>query len=49
MLRLTHEVESLKELLYSFEQNVKQKDEVIKNLTEALNKQVMYGLIYIYY
>lgn len=39
MLRLTHEVESLKELLYSFEQNVKQKDEVIKNLTEALNKQ----------
>jgi len=39
MLRLNHDIESLKELLYSFEQSVKQKDEVITNLTQVLNKQ----------
>lgn len=37
--KLQHEVDSLKELLFSFEQNVKQKDEMIANLTQALEKQ----------
>ena len=40
-LHSTHEVESMKELLYTFEQSVKQKDEVIRNLTDMLGKQVM--------
>ena len=49
MLRQTHEIENLKELLYTFEQNVKQKDEVIKNLTEALSKQVNFLFDYVIY
>ncbi|XP_066931658.1 centrosomal protein POC5-like [Clytia hemisphaerica] len=38
-LHSTHEMESMKELLYTFEQSVKQKDEVIANLTSMLGKQ----------
>ena len=43
MKQMAHEIDSLKELLYTFEQNVKQKDEMIANLSEALNKQVRIG------
>lgn len=39
-LHANHKVESMKELLYTFEQSVKQKDEVITNLTSMLKKQV---------
>lgn len=35
-------MEKFKELIYTFEQNVKQKDEVISSMTEALKKQVMF-------
>jgi len=35
----SQEIDSLKELIYSFEQSVKQKDDMIENLTDALKKQ----------
>ena len=39
-MRHSHELDSMRELLFTLEQNVKQKDEVIENLADALNKQV---------
>uniref|UniRef100_T2M9G4 Centrosomal protein POC5 n=1 Tax=Hydra vulgaris TaxID=6087 RepID=T2M9G4_HYDVU len=39
IMRHDHELDSMRELLFTFEQNSKQKDEVIANLSEALNKQ----------
>ena len=37
--RLQNEIESLKELLHTYEQSVQRKDQVISNLTQALQKQ----------
>merc|ERR550534_2664049 len=37
--KMSAEMDSLKEIIYSFEQTVKQKDEMIANLTDALQKQ----------
>jgi len=37
--KLNYEIQSLKELLFSFEKSLKQKDDVISNMTESLSKQ----------
>ncbi|KAK3094372.1 hypothetical protein FSP39_000914 [Pinctada imbricata] len=37
--KLQNEIESLKELLHTYEQSIQRKDQVISNLTQALQKQ----------
>lgn len=39
MLTLQNEVESMKELLHTYEQSISRKDQVISNMTHALQKQ----------